>query len=83
MTNKNTFICAAASILLMAFTGCTQVTQVSDQARSIQNQAEQKIDSIQTQYESTKKQVLDTKAQIDQKIDQAKNAADAVGKLVQ
>ena len=83
MTNKNTFICTAATILLIAFTGCTQVAQVSDQAQSIKNQAEQKINSIQTQYETTKNQVLDTKAQIDQKVDQAKNAADAVGKLVQ
>jgi outer membrane murein-binding lipoprotein Lpp len=80
MNKKNTFICGASFIILLALTGCTQV---SDQAQTIKDQAEQKINGIQSQYETTKNQVLDTKAQIDQKVEQAKTAADAVGKLVQ
>ena len=79
MTKKNT-ITLGIVISLLGLTGCSQV---SDQAATIKDQAQKQINDIQSQYETTKTQVLDTKAQIDQKVDQAKNAADAVGKLVQ
>jgi hypothetical protein len=79
MTKKIALI-GGAIVFLFTITGCNQV---SDQAQIIKSQTDQKIGEIQNQYETTKKQVIDTKAQIDQKVDQAKTAADAVGKLVQ
>ncbi len=64
--------------------------QVSDQALQVRQEAEKKIGEITTQYESAKSQVLETKAQIDEKVEDVQNAAtavqgavDAVGKIGQ
>ena len=72
--------------VLMLF-GCQQV---SDQALQVKGEAEKKINDIATQYENARNQVLETKAQVDEKVEDVKNAAtavqgavDAVGKIGQ
>ena len=86
---KNIFFITAFVILSILFflTGCQQIT---DQAQDIQNKAQEtysnlqtQAQSIQNQFENTKAQVIDTGTKINEKIDQAKNVADSVGKLVQ
>jgi len=73
--------------LLFFLTGCQQVSnktaEIQDQAQKTYQDLQNQAQKIQTQIETTKTQAIETGDKINQKINQAKEAADAVGKLVQ
>lgn len=66
---------ASLIIFAFAFLGCQQV---SDQAAQIRGEAQKKINDIQVQYDTAASQVMETKAKIDQKVEDVQNAATAV-----
>lgn len=77
MTTK--FIITVSVGTLLLLTGCQQA---KDEANKLQTNATKTWNDASQQVESTKKQVLDAKAKVDEKMTQAQQAADAVHKLV-
>ncbi len=78
MQKTKTFIFIILATLILA--GCQQI---SDKAGEIGNEAQKQAESIMTQVDATKTQILDTRAKFDEKVQQAQDAAAAVPKLAQ
>lgn len=66
---------AAFIISSLVLLGCQEVETKAEEARNFVDDTAQKV-------EETKKQVEETKAKFDQKVEQAKDAADAVNKFL-
>ena len=71
---KKTFLFLAAATLVLTVTGCQQ-------AQKLQSDATKAYDQASQQVETTKTQVIDAKAKLDEKVTQAQEAADAIKKL--
>lgn len=72
---KKVLFTAFILISSLAFLGCQEVETKAEEARNFVDDTTQKVDA-------TKKQVEETKAKIDQKVEQAKDAADAMNKFL-
>lgn len=75
---KKSILIPAAAVILIAFAGCQQI---ADQAGKMKSDAEKAVTDASQQVEKTKATVLDTKAKIDEKVQQAQEAADAIKKF--
>lgn len=73
---KFTIITLSVGILFLA--GCKQIT---DQAAKIKSDTETAIKQASQQVEDTKKQAIDAKNKLDQKVQEGKNAMDAINKF--
>jgi uncharacterized protein YceK len=72
------FLLASSAVALIALSGCQQVqTQVS----SLSQQGQQTYNGLSQQANDLKNQALQTKAQFDQKSQQAVNAINDINKL--
>jgi PBP1b-binding outer membrane lipoprotein LpoB len=65
---------------MLAISGCSDL---SEQAEKTKKEAEKLYGETTTTLENTKNQVLDTKQQIEKKVGQAQDAAEAIQKLVE
>ena len=65
----------ASAVIL---SGCEQISKEADKATS---DAMKAYESASQQMENTKKQAIDAKAKVDEKLTQAQQAADAIKKL--
>jgi|GEM_PF-5122612 len=76
---KNSFAVITASVTLLMLGGCQQL---QDQATKLQTDVDQKIQGTSKQVEGMKKNIMDTKAQVDQKVKDVNDAGVAIQKAI-
>ena len=75
---KNFLLISLASITMISLIGCQEVT---DQVAKFKDDATHAVSNVSTQLESAKSQAIDAKNKLEEKVQQAQAAADAINKL--